>query len=641
MTAYAVPIYTFIESHSKDGITKIKYEGLDLENLFDYSNLDSLSDEEKRGIQTNIESLGDMLHFMSLHVKDDATGDSVWVRSNNFFLDIAPLETTTLKLVINATEDVQAYFTLPKIFNSLSSTEVQMPSNVKGRNPITNHLCCYHDRYECVLNVITDGADIIALISAALALADVGTTLPVTAIANVASCVSSVLSQGVYEWSLILCNNEMSWLEILKERFKLKSIISIVSTIWNCAGGEFLKTIKKLGKLKDFITALSEVTADGAMWEYSVGSDCKKAWKEKKPECCTGCGNGGGGSSTPQPPSDPNDIYGYLSEAGSKFIADSVARVNYTIEFENDTTFAEAAAHTIVIKDTLDSRYFDLTKFMPTGVRIGSREVLLDEAGVVTNNSKTTFVKTIDMRPEINAIAQVDGEFNQKSGIAQWTFQSLDPMTMEPTDDLMQGILPVNYDGTSGIGEVMFEVGVKQGKADGTQIKNRAGIVFDYEEAILTPTWTNIVDAVAPSSIVDGLTMLNDSTLRVYADASDARSGVWKYEWYVQHGENAPWWKEGETNIEYFDFHIYEGFDYGFCVVVTDSAGNVEQKELARERIFKSYGQEFEDKVNPLIASPEEEGRIYDLSGRRHDEPQEGVNIIDRKKVLFRRKGKD
>ena len=315
--------------------------------------------------------------------------------------------------------------------------------------------------------------------------------------------------------------------------------------------------------------------------------------------------------------------------------------VHYTIEFENDTTFAEAAAHTIVIKDTLDSKYFDLTKFMPTGVRIGGHETFLDEAEVVTTNNKTSFVKTIDMRPEINAIAQVNGEYNQKNGIAQWTFQSLDPMTMEPTDDLMQGILPVNYNGTSGIGEVMFEVGVKQGKADGTKIDNRAGIVFDYEEAILTPTWTNIVDAVAPSSIVDGLTMLNDSTLRVYADANDARSGVWKYEWYVQHGENAPWWKEGETYDDCFDFHFYEGFDYGFCVVVTDSAGNVEQKELARERIFKSYGQDFEDKVSPLIASPEEEGRIYDLSGRRHDEPQEGVNIIDRKKVLFRRKGKN
>lgn len=371
---------------------------------------------------------------------------------------------------------------------------------------------------------------------------------------------------------------------------------------------------------------------EGCYWEFL-----------KKPNCPPNP-NHGGGTSTPQPPVDPNDIFGPLSEAGSKFIADSVARVNYTIEFENDTTFATAAAHTIVIKDTLDSRYFDLTKFIPTGIRIGSREAFLNEADVVTKNNKTSFVKTIDMRPEINAIAQVDGTFNQKNGIAQWTLQSLDPMTMEPTDDLMQGILPVNYNGTSGIGEVMFEVGVKQGKADGTQIKNRAGIVFDYEEAILTPTWTNIVDAVAPSSVIDNSWMLNDSTLRITADGFDARSGVWKYTWYVQAGENAPWWKEGETFSPQFDYHIFEGIDYGFCVLATDSAGNVEQKVIQRERSFKTYGEEFDEAVglSPLPASPDgEEKAIYDLSGRRQAVPKENqVNIIDKKKVLIRSKVK-
>ena len=258
-------------------------------------------------------------------------------------------------------------------------------------------------------------------------------------------------------------------------------------------------------------------------------------------------------------------------------------------------------------------------------------------------NNVTSFVKTIDMRPEINAIAQVDGMFSHSTGIAQWTFQSLDPMTMEPTDDLMQGILPVNYNGTSGIGEVMFEVGVKQGKADGTEIKNRAGIVFDYEEAILTPTWTNIVDAVAPNSRIDNSWMENDSTLRITAEAFDARSGVWKYTWYVQAGENAPWWKDGETESPQFDYHIYEGIDYGFCVLATDSAGNVEQKVIQRERGFKTYGQDYEDGIDSLTPdpSPEGEGSWYDLSGRQvingkssNSKYPKGVIIRNRKKTL-------
>ena len=345
-------------------------------------------------------------------------------------------------------------------------------------------------------------------------------------------------------------------------------------------------------------------------------------------------------TATPYTPVDPNDIYGYLSQAGSKFITDSVTKVNYTIEFENDTAFATAAAHSIVIKDTLDKKYFVLEEFMPTGVRIGDREVFLEETEVKTQNNVTSFVKTIDMRPEINAIAQVDGTFNSLTGIAQWTFQSLDPMTMESTYDLMQGILPVNFDGTSGIGEVMFEIGVKQGKADGAEIKNRASIVFDYEDAILTPTWTNIVDAVAPSSVIDNSWMVNDSTLRITAEAFDARSGVWKYEWYVQAGENAPWWKEGETDSLSFDYHIYEGIDYGFCVVATDSAGNVEQKVIHRERGFKTYGQDYEDTIIDVPADSNNDApdAIYDLSGRKQAEPQENrVNIVGKKKILFRR----
>ncbi len=437
--------------------------------------------------------------------------------------------------------------------------------------------------------------------------------------------------EGKYEvWNSLMEKYD----QYMSEAGKLENLSSVAWDEYKKILCIILEDERSIDELKKGIERLFNFIK-GGIDTFTGIPRCRQIWKKTNEECSPA--HSGGGSSTPQPPSDPNDIYGYLSQAGSKFIADSVARVNYTIEFENDTTFAEAAAHTIVIKDTLDSRYFDLTKFMPTGVRIGSREAFLNEADVVNKNDKASFVKTIDMRPEINAIAQVNGEYNQKNGIAQWTFQSLDPMTMEPTNDLMQGILPVNYDGTSGIGEVMFEIGVKQGKADGTEIKNRAGIVFDYEEAILTPTWTNIVDAVAPSSVINDSWMLNDSTLRVTADGFDARSGVWKYEWYVQAGENAPWWKEGETESASFDYHIYEGIDYGFCVLAVDSAGNVEQKVIQRERGFKTYGQDYEDNISPLIVSPEE-GQVYDLSGRRHDEPQEGINIIDKKKVLFRRK---
>jgi hypothetical protein len=82
--------------------------------------------------------------------------------------------------------------------------------------------------------------------------------------------------------------------------------------------------------------------------------------------------------------------------------------------------------------------------------------------------------------------------------------------------------------------------------------------------------------------------MLNDTIVHLTAEGTDERSGVWKYTWYVQAGTNAPWWKECETDSASFDYHVYDGIDYGFCVLAIDSAGNVEQKVTKRERGFIS-----------------------------------------------------
>lgn len=287
-----------------------------------------------------------------------------------------------------------------------------------------------------------------------------------------------------------------------------------------------------------------------------------------------------GGSSTPVNSLDPNDIYGYTSESGSKFINDSIKNVNYRIEFENDTTFASAAAHTVEIMDTLDSRYFDLTTFAPISIKIGDKTEYLD--------GKANFVKTIDLRPDIYAIAQVEGNFDEKNGIASWTFTSLDPMTMEPAENIVQGFLPVNYDGKSGIGEVSFDIATKSGKDDGAKVNNCASIVFDSNEPIMTPVWTNTVDTICPKSSITNVEHKNDTTLTLVIESGDNRSGVWKHEIYAQYGTTAPWVKVAELGADStsVDFRFYDGIDYGFCVLATDSAGNIEKKELKREQSF-------------------------------------------------------
>lgn len=621
MTAYNVPIYIFISNTTKGGISHISLKGLDLDNLSkSITDYEGWTETEILSFKEKCDRIGEDHYFLRVKTIDEDTGDSIWGRYGVFFTELPQKQTKVITLSVTTVEHIEAWISVPTEWESTYFSEGERRKVPCRKNALKDWFCCHHEKIECITGLVSNAADFAGLFP----------MLPASTAIGVGGCISGLVNQISDVSSQIFCSDDSPHSVPGNQLKDIAKGISWYSWILSC-----LNNFVPGGQAKQII---SEIVAVGDLPGFmqslvGVSGSCRTAWSKKKPNCPPDPPHGG--DSTPQPPSDPNDIYGYLSEAGSKFIADSVARVNYTIEFENDTTFATAAAHTIVIKDTLDSKYFDLTKFLPTGVRIGGHETFLDEADVVTSNNKTTFVKTIDMRPEINAIAQVEGEYNQKKGIAEWRFTSLDPMTMEPTDELMQGILPVNYNGTSGIGEVMFEIGMKQGKADGTQIKNRAGIVFDYEEAILTPTWTNIVDAVPPSSVIGDFWMVNDSTLRVFADAEDARSGVWKYVWYVQAGENAPWWKEGETERASFDYRFYEGIDYGFCVLAVDSAGNVEQKVIQRERGFKTYGPDYEDKISPIQTSPEK-GEAYDLSGRKARRKAKGVLIRNRRKALVK-----
>lgn len=191
-----------------------------------------------------------------------------------------------------------------------------------------------------------------------------------------------------------------------------------------------------------------------------------------------------GGGSTAVASLDPNDIYGYQDENGSKFIKEGITDVYYTIEFENDPAFATAPAHDIYVSDQLDPTLFDLSTYKPTKVQIG------DKTAELTGSQN--FVTTIDMRPAINVIAQIEGTFDAETGKAQWHISSLDPMTLEPTTEPMDGVLPVNDDG-NGIGRLSFDIALKPSLVSGTEVPNKATITFDTNEPIETPTWTNII----------------------------------------------------------------------------------------------------------------------------------------------------
>lgn len=211
-----------------------------------------------------------------------------------------------------------------------------------------------------------------------------------------------------------------------------------------------------------------------------------------------------GGPSDPVASLDPNDIYGYEGETGDKTIRDGRTQVFYTIEFENDSTFATAPAHDIYVTDVLDPNLFDLSTFAPTRVKVGPKEMQLDGS----KNGTVTF----SMMPEIYAIAQLDWSLDETTGTVSWHISSLDPLTVEPTEELNSGVLPVNVDG-SGIGELSFDIQIKPDLADGTEIPNRATITFDENEPIVTPIWTNVVKTVLKGDVNgDGVVNLTDAS---------------------------------------------------------------------------------------------------------------------------------
>lgn len=302
---------------------------------------------------------------------------------------------------------------------------------------------------------------------------------------------------------------------------------------------------------------------------------CAKERLDAKANCPPNPKNDGG-ISNPVTSRDPNEILGYVAESGSKAVKDGLTGIYYTIQFENDTVFATAPAHDIYLTDTLDVNLFDLSSYRPTKIKIGEKSLNL--------TGERNFISTLDMRPEINAIAQIEGMIDDETGVVRWHISSLDPMTMEPVQDAMVGVLPVNFDG-SGMGEASFDISLKNDLPHGTEISNRSGNIFDSNETILTPAWTNVIDRISPTSRVTDVQQLSDTMATVSIKATDELSGPWRYDVYVQYGRGSAWWKAAE-NVPVdttATVKIYDGIDHGFYVVVTDSAGNVERKQAMRE----------------------------------------------------------
>ena len=633
MSAYAIPLYMYI-STPNDCIKRIDIEGLGLKSIIADWNLDSLSPHELEAYKQWADEMGDTHYFFTFHVIDEETGEPMVVKSNYFFVNFAPNETKVIKVHVelDCMETVYVWMTppsdpIPPYFGpgggnfddgdsggdgddgdgepddsgdggsddddsgddgsggdgdddddggdggsggdsnsggESGGNDYSGSSGNMGGYGDANPYCCVVDQITCFLNILCGGLDIADLI---LGFAP---NTPITAIVSVSSCVCNAVSILNSKLNDFVCENDSFNVNIFD--MSVMEMGSWIGTIGSCVsaivpGGN----VDRIGKLLSAVSL--GITAGNII---TIIDDCKRAFTEPKPNCFNG--NPVGGGSTPVNSSDPNDIYGYTAESGSKFMRQDIQKLNYEIEFENDTTLANAAAHTIVVTDTLDANRFELASLETHGVTIGEKILQVD--------GEQNFVYTLDLRPEIYVIAQIQQEYDVNTGIVKWTISSLDPMTMEPTTDPDQGALPVNYYG-DGVGTLNYSVRLKDYFDDGTEVSNRACIVFDLEDAIITPTWTNIVDAVDPSSHIEDVIPFADS-LKFIFNSEDNRSGVWYHTLYHLNDSTDSEWSVLKTRIfeDSFTMKLESLQNSEYLVMATDSAGNNETKTFEPEYLF-------------------------------------------------------
>lgn len=265
---------------------------------------------------------------------------------------------------------------------------------------------------------------------------------------------------------------------------------------------------------------------------------------------------------------DPNMISGYSDPYGGPYIGTDISQVYYTVEFENDPELASAAASFVSVDNNLDPNVFDLSTFESISLEIGNRTINLP--------SEQNFVTTVDLRPEIQCLLEIRQNYSSETGEIKWTFNSLDPLTLEPVENYLQGFLPVNNDKGDGIGIITYSIQLKEGLTNNLTFKNSASIIFDNNAPVVTPEWTNTTDYLPPYAYISKKYDYDGECYAFDVECEDIGSGVGYYDLYIKTPQTNEWTivmgRQTESHIE---FKISEPIpDIKFAVLATDKAGN-------------------------------------------------------------------
>ncbi|MEP6569512.1 MAG: hypothetical protein ABJC10_07030 [Acidobacteriota bacterium] len=272
---------------------------------------------------------------------------------------------------------------------------------------------------------------------------------------------------------------------------------------------------------------------------------------------------------------DPNEKDGSQGAGTPQFVT-GTEPLRYVISFENIST-ATAPAQTVVVTDQLDPAKVDLST-----VSLGAFNFGIN--GTAPATAVSSYSADIDLRPAKNLIARVNGQVDENTGLLTWRFTSIDPATGQPTTDPLAGFLPPDTNPPDGQGSVTFSVMPKQNLATGTEIRNKARIIFDNNAPIDTNEYLNTIDNSLPASHVLPLAGVQSSIVfNVNWTGTDTGSGVQSYDVYAsENGGPFTLWQSNATATA-GTFIGKPGTGYSFYSLSRDGAGNLEPAKTTAE----------------------------------------------------------
>ena len=264
---------------------------------------------------------------------------------------------------------------------------------------------------------------------------------------------------------------------------------------------------------------------------------------------------------------DPNEITGPAGYGDKNYIAKTNA-ATYTIFFENKDT-ASAPAQEIWITDTLDKSIFDMTRFSFNSIMVGDSIYRFP-------NGQSEFALDIDYRPYKNLIGRAMARLDTATGVIGIYLSSLEPGTLYPNEDPELGILPPNTNSPEGEGSVSFTIGLRELENEDS-FSNRAIIVFDFNEPIVTNTWRNTIDDNKPVSEILSYSFDEISeTIILQLVSDDDGSGLEFITVFVS-ANDTDWYPVGNSTENIVLYKAIPGLNnYKFFSVATDSVGHIE-----------------------------------------------------------------